>query len=99
MPPDSYIHGELDRRITDLGRDIREGLREIKDGQRAYVLDAVYRAEQTALLKRISDLEEAQVKEAEQRRDLIKWMITGIAVPIALALLTLWLNYRGPGPG
>lgn len=88
---------ELGRRLDDLSRDMKEDLAEILRRQDAYVLREVYAVERRASDARLDHLERQIQNAEEQRKQLVRWVISAVIVPTVALIVTIVLNVQG-GP-
>jgi hypothetical protein len=94
--PDEVTNAELARRLDDFGRIVHKDLSEISRRLDQYVLEAVYRAEMGGRDRRLDELER-KIKEAEeQRRTLMRWVVSAVVVPAVVLLVQVILALQGP---
>lgn len=90
-----FSNSELARRLDDLSRDMKEDLSEILRRQDAYVLREVYAVERRASDLRLDNLERQIQNAEEQRKALVRWLISAVIVPTVALIVTIVLNVQG----
>lgn len=90
-------NAEVMRRLDDLSAGLKEDLVEIRQALPSYVPRELYEARHGHLMARVAALEESQKQEAEARRNLFRWVVTGLVVPVVLFVIQQWQNAQGGG--
>jgi hypothetical protein len=94
--PDEITNAELGRQLEALHRELHDDLGDIKRQLAQYVLQAVYNAEMAARDRRIDGLERDVKAAEEQRRTLVRWVVSAIVVPSVVLLAQIVLALQGP---
>lgn len=101
---------ELENRILDLSTVIREDMAELRTALGTLMPREVYEARHTALREtvaaqdarlsaEIGELKTQLAVEKEQRRNLFKWVVGAIVVPVILFVGQAIMNAQSAGVG
>lgn len=104
--PDEPSTGELARRLEDIRQDLKDDVRDLNGRLGEKVSQESYDLRHTALVTRVTALEEAlrerekqrqaDARERERQRQADRRLVlTGLVVPVLLVLLQVYLASRG----
>lgn len=93
---DEITNAELARRLDAMHRDVHDDLGEIRRQLAQYVLQAVYTADMAGRDRRIEALERDVKAAEEQRRMLVRWVVSALVVPAVVLVVQVVLALQGP---
>lgn len=93
---DEITNAELARRLDAMHRDVHDDLGEIRRQLAQYVLQAVYAADMAGRDRRIEALERDVKAAEEQRRMLVRWVVSALVVPAVVLVVQVVLALQGP---
>lgn len=94
---DEITNAELARRLESFALDVRSDIAEVTRRLDLYVLREVYAAEQKSVDTRLSTMERQLQASEEQRRALVRWVISAVIIPTVALIVTIVLNVQGSG--
>lgn len=85
------------RRLDDLQVGLKEDMAEIRQALPSYVPRELYDARHGHLTERMSKMETRQDQDEDRRRNLFRWVVSAIVIPVVLFVIQQVQNAQGGG--